>query len=113
MALSVLREDEWLQPEPDLANRAAGFDAYPESVQLLPEAEAAARELAALLGVAGGLEQAARSVWEDLCVLTRHEGETVYRLVGTAVAFPTDWRPAEKLGLPLIALHKPIHGYEE
>src|SRR5690606_5579075 len=25
----------------------------------------------------------------------------------------TDWRPADKLGLPLIALHKPIHGYEE
>ena len=113
MALSVLREDEWLQPEPDLATRAAGFDAYPESVQLLPEAEAAARELAALLGVAGGLEQAARSVWEDLCVLVRREGEEVYRLVGTAVAFPTDWRPADKLGLPLIALHKPIHGYEE
>ena len=113
MALTALPDEEWLQPGPDLTARGAGFDAYPESVQHLPEAEVPARELAELLGVAGGLEEAARSVWEDLCVLTRREGEEVYRLVGTAVAFPTDWRPADKLGLPLIALHKPIHGYEE
>src|SRR5690606_22616592 len=113
MALNALVDEEWLQPEPDLAARAAAFDAHPESVQLLADAEAPAGELAALLGVSGGLEQAARAVWEDLCVLTRRDGEDVYRLVGTAVAFPTDWRPVDKLGLPLVALHKPIHGYEE
>lgn len=113
MALTALPDGEWLQPDPDLARRAAAFDAFPESVQMLPEAEAPAEELAALLGVSGGLEAAARSVWEDLCLLTRREGDQVYRLVGTAVTFPTDWRPADKLGLPLIALHKPIHGYEE
>lgn len=113
MALTALTEREWLQADPDLAARAAAFDADSESVQILPEAEAPARELAALLGVSGGLEQAARSVWEDLCVLTRREDEEVYRLVGAAVAFPTDWRPADKLGQPLVALHKPIHGYEE
>ncbi|MEO6041996.1 MAG: DUF3445 domain-containing protein [Croceibacterium sp.] len=113
MGLAALSEDEWLQPDPDLAARAAAFDAYPESVQVTPAAEAPARELAAMRGVSGTIEAAARSMWEDLCLLTRREGEEVYRLVGAAVAFPTDWRPADKLGLPLAALHKPIHGYAE
>ena len=113
IGLSALREGEWLQPDPDLAARAAGFDAQPDSVQLTPEAGAPAEELAAMLGVSGGLEGAARSAWEDMCLLTRRDGEEVYRLVGAAVAFPTDWRPADKLGRPLTALHAPIHGYEE
>ena len=47
-----------------------------------------------------------------MCLLTADDGEDVYRLVGAAVAFPTDWHPAKKLGLPLTALHAPIHGYE-
>jgi dimethylamine monooxygenase subunit A len=29
------------------------------------------------------------------------------------VAFPTDWRLADKLGLELTAIHAPIHGYAE
>ncbi|MEP4785802.1 MAG: heme-dependent oxidative N-demethylase subunit alpha family protein, partial [Erythrobacter sp.] len=31
----------------------------------------------------------------------------------TAVAWPTDWHPADKIGKPLRALHAPIAGYEE
>jgi len=111
MGLVALSEAEWLQPQPDLAVRATAFDAQPDSVQMLPEGEAPGRDLAAMLGVSGGLEQAARSAWEDICLLTRRDGEAIYRLVGAAVAFPTDWRPQDKLGLPLIALHAPIHGY--
>ena len=113
MGLVRLAQDEWLQPSPDLAARAATFDAFPESVKLLPESAEPAAELADMLGVSGGLEGAARSAWEDMCLLVRREGEEVYRLVGAAVAFPTDWRPSDKLGLPLVALHRPIHGYAE
>lgn len=113
IGLSKLTEDQWLQPAPDLTRRAAAFDAYPQSVQLTPEAEAPADELAAMLGVSGGLEGAARSAWEDMCLLTRAPGEDIYRLVGAAVAFPSDWSPAQKLGLPLAALHAPIYGYDE
>jgi hypothetical protein len=69
--------------------------------------------LAALRGLSGGVEAAARSMWEDVCLLTRARENEPYRLIGAAVAFPTDWRPAEKLGLALVALHKPIHGYAE
>jgi hypothetical protein len=113
IALTALSEDEWLQPEPDLAARKAGFDSFPDAVKLLPEADAPGEELAAMLGTTGGLEGAARSAWEDMCLLTRRPDEAIYRLVGAAVAFPTDWRPADKLGRPLTALHEPIHGYEE
>ena len=113
IGLAVLTEDEWLQPQPDLALRNATFDAHPESTQVTPEAEAAGDELATLRGASGGLEGAARAAWEDMCLLTRGPGEDTYRLTGAAVAFPTDWRIADKLGHPMIALHTPIHGYAE
>jgi hypothetical protein len=113
IGLAVLTESEWLQPEPDLALRNATFDAHPESVQLTCEAEAPGAELAALRRVGGGLEAAARSAWEDMCLLTRRADEATYRLVGAAVAFPTDWRIGDKLGQSVIALHTPIHGYAE
>jgi len=113
MGLVRLEEREWLQPQPDLAARAAGFADWPEGVQLTPEADAPGRELAAMLGVPGALPEAALAVHEDLCLLTQAAGEAVYRLIGAAVAWPSDWRPAEKIGLPLRALHAPIAGYEE
>lgn len=113
MGLARLEEHEWRDKAGDLAPRRAAFDAHPESMALLPEALPPGAELAAMLGVAGGLEAAARAGWEDLCLLTRKAGEDIYRLAGAAVAFPTDWHPAAKLGLPLAALHAPIHGYAQ
>lgn len=113
MGLVALDEAEWLAPAPDLAARNAAFDAHPDSVALLPQAAEPAAELAAVLGISGGLETCARHHWEDMCLLTCGDGDDLYRLVGAAVAFPTDWHPAEKLGLTLAALHRPIHGYQE
>ncbi|PLK23722.1 hypothetical protein C0V72_08185 [Porphyrobacter sp. TH134] len=113
MGLVKLAEHEWLQPAPDLAARAAGFADWPQGVQLSPEVAEPGRELAAMLGVAGALPEAALAVHEDLCLLTRREGEEAYRLIGAAVAWPSDWHPAQKIGLPLRALHAPIAGYEE
>jgi hypothetical protein len=113
IGLAKLDNSEWLEPNPDLAVRNAAFDAFPGAVQLTPEAEAPGEELAAMLGVAGGLAGAARSAWEDMCLLTRNGHEEVYRLAGAAVAFPTDWEPDSKLGLPLAAMHQPIDNYAE
>lgn len=113
MGLVRLDETEWLQPEPDRVARAEGFAAFPEGIQLAPEAEAPGAELAAMLGLAGGLPEAAAAHHEDMCLLTRREGEDLYRLVGAAVAWPSDWHPADKLGLALTALHAPIQGYAE
>ncbi len=113
MGLVKLEEREWPHPAPDLAARAAGFADWPQAVQLTPEVDAPGRELAAMLGVGGALPEAGLAVHEDLCLLTQREGEEVYRLIGAAVAWPSDWHPAEKIGLPLRALHAPIAGYEE
>lgn len=111
MGLVTLPEDAWLQPRPDLTARTGAFDAHPDGVCLTAAANAPGEELAAMLGTAGGLENAARSAWEDMCLLSQTSSEDPYRLIGAAVAFPTDWSPADKLGLPLTALHAPIHGY--
>lgn len=113
MGLVRLSEDEWLDPAPDLAARRAAFADRPESVIVDPGAETAGRELAALLGVTGGLGEAAQAVWEDLCVLTREAEGKSWQLTGAAVAFPTDWRLEDKMGLPLLGVHAPIHGYAE
>lgn len=113
MGLVKLEEREWLQPQPDLAARAEGFADWPEGVQLTPEVDAPGRELAAMLGVKGALPEAALATHEDLCLLTKAEGEKVYRLIGAAVGWPSDWHPGDKIGLPLRALHAPIAGYEE
>ena len=113
MGLAKLDASDWLQPDPDLAARAAGFAEYPEGIQLSSEGEAAGAEIAAMLGLTGGLPEAAASHHEDMCLLTLREGEEQYRLVGAAVAWPSDWTAADKMGLPLRELHAPIQGYEE
>jgi len=113
MGLCSLTEHEWLQPAPDLAAREAGFAAHPEGIQLAPEAEAPGRELAAMLGLSGALPEAAMAHHEDMCLLTRRADEDIYRLIGAAVAWPTDWHPGDKMGLPLAAMHAPIQGYAE
>lgn len=113
MGLVKLEEHEWLQPQPDLAARAAGFADWREGVQLTPEVDAPGRELAKMLGADGALPEAALASHEDLCLLTQRKGEEAYRLIGAAVAWPSDWHPKDKIRLPLRALHAPIAGYEE
>lgn len=112
MGLSRVAEADWLQPNFDKAERTAAFEAHPDAVRLLPQAEAAGREVAALLGVEGGLAEAARACWEDLCLL-QQGAASEYILTAGVVGFPTDWRLPDKIGLPLIAVHAPIHGYAE
>ncbi len=113
MGLVRLSEEGWLQAEPDINARRDGFAAWSEGVQTTSEVEAPGRELAEMLGVFGGLPESALSTHEDMCLLTKREGDNQYRLIGAAVAWPTDWHPKNKIGLPLRALHAPIAGYEE
>ncbi|KTF67313.1 heme-dependent oxidative N-demethylase family protein [Sphingomonas sp. HT-1] len=159
MGLVRVPEAEWLTPEADLAARAAVFAAEPDCVQVLPGAEAAVEEIAALLehrrdaqsrhpgeswdpfastsdagadperamdpgfrrddgfegravSMSDTLRTAAGDVWEDLCILTP-DASGQYRLTAAALAFPTDWHLAEKLGHALTPIHAPIHGYAE
>jgi hypothetical protein len=112
MGLRRVVEADWLQRDFDRTERVAAFGRHPDAVHVLPEAEPAVRELATLLGVDGGLRACAAACWEDLCLLLPGpDGAPVF--VAGAVAFPTDWRLAEKIGLPLTAVHAPIHGYAD
>lgn len=113
MGLVRLEERDWLDPAPDRTARASAFADWPQAVQLTPDVAAPGRELAVMVGAAGGLPEAALATHEDLCLLTKREDEDVYRLIGAAVAWPSDWYPKDKIGLPLRALHAPIAGYEE
>lgn len=113
MGLVKLSEEDWLQPQVDLKSRRAGFAAHPDGIASTAEAESAGCELARILGIEGGLAEAALTHHEDMCLLTRSPDEQQYRLAGAAVAWPSDWGPKEKIGLPLRALHQPIQGYEE
>ena len=112
MGLVRLSEDEWLWPAFDRAARGDVFARYRDSVMFLPGSAGAAREAAQLVAGRDDLGAAAASVWEDLCVLEA-DASGLYRLTAAAVGFPTDWRLAEKMGLPLTAIHAPIHGYAE
>jgi hypothetical protein len=113
MGLHRLSEEDWLQAEPDLDARRQAFAEFPEGAALSSEAEAAGRELAQLIGAEGGLTEAALASHEDMCLMAQPSPGAPYHLIGAAVAWPSDWRPAEKLGLPLRALHAPIEGYED
>lgn len=112
MGLVRLPESEWLADAPDLAPRGEAFGANPDAVIVMEEAREAEAELAAMLGIEGGLEQIARTHWEDFCLLTRDDAGR-WVLTGAAVAFPTDWHLAEKIGKPMLAVHAPIDGYAD
>lgn len=111
MGLTRVPEAAARDPEFDRNARNAAFDRWPESLQTLPGAQAAQAEVAALLG-ADSFEAAARSGWEDLCLLEAGP-DGVPVLTAAALAFPTDWHLADKIGRPLLAIHAPIHGYAD
>lgn len=103
-----------------------------------PGAEAAARELLALIlerlgadpgyrietarvvrpdGVAVGLDGpplvvAGRLVQEDLLVMERAEGATEHRLTAGILCFPSNWTLAEKIGRGLERIHLPVEHYD-
>ena len=60
MGLVRLDEVDWLQPDPDLSARAEGFAEFADGVQTSPDGEAPGAELAAMLGLTGGLPEAAQ-----------------------------------------------------
>jgi hypothetical protein len=111
MGLSRVSAGAWLWPEFDRVARAEALSG-PGVVQALAGSASAQAEVAALVGVDGDLRDAAAATWEDLCVIER-DGDGRFVLTAGAVAFPTDWRLADKMGLPVAAIHAPIHGYAE
>lgn len=86
--------------------------------------EAACDEAAPLVGAAlggpsgpsgsgiGALESIAHRVSEDLVVMMPPEDDGGYVLGAAIVCFPTRWILAEKIGLPMLGVHRPVPGYE-
>ena len=111
MGLSQITKDEWLQPEPDVALRTQYFKDFPDCVVVRPDAEPAVSELVGDLNMTGDLTDAAQCIWEDICILTRPDETSPWLLNAGAVAFPTDWRIADKMGKDMLGVHAPIHGY--
>lgn len=125
MGTRALDESRWLAPDDErdvqLAQKRDLLDhARGDVVVTGPGVEAACSEVAQLVSVATGeapdpsrppLEGAALLVQEDLCVLVRHDG--VWRLEAGVVCFPSMWRVADKLGLPVTAVHGPVPGYAD
>lgn len=109
--------------------------------QMLPQAQGAAAELAdmladnlgrhhgaqfrheagrfdnRLLGESGALPPGdlgavVRHVQEDFCLLQPQGEGGLYHLTGASLCFPANWKLAEKLGRPLIAIHEHVPDYE-
>jgi dimethylamine monooxygenase subunit A len=121
-----------------MAERERLIAAHPERVHaLLPQARAAAEELQALIAarlpdegftLSGGvwtcpdgrqvtndranpLLTLGRLVQPDLCLLQPGpEGEHV--LTGAILCFPARWTLAEKIGRPLLRIHRPVPAYD-
>jgi hypothetical protein len=120
MGLARIDEREWLivdeRRDVELALRARLLDERRDEVFFaLPGSEAASAEVLALIdGDEHGrhrLEAAGRAVQEDLCVLVPDGGGFV--LGAACVCFPSHWRLADKVGLPVAAIHAPVPRYDE
>ena len=131
----------WLVRDEAYAGQMAERDRLiaeaPEAVHaLLPEAEPAARELYARVlaeelprrGFGMGPEAVTRPdglrvpldperplltlgrlVQQDLCLMQRRGAEHV--LTGAILCFPAGWTLAQKIGRPLVRIHRPVPGY--
>lgn len=116
LGLRPLAEAAWRDLRPldpaRLALKRAILDREADSLIVRPEAAPAIAELATLLGVPGGdLCAAALAAQEDWLILLPQADAHV--LVAGALAFPTDWHLAEKMGLPLAGIHAPIPRYAD
>ena len=136
-AADWLTVDEMYAPQ--LAERARLIAAHPERViDALPDAGAAVDELFALvlgaLAAHPAFEVAAGAVLcpdgrrvpadaarplatlghltqEDFCVLQKPEGAEEHVLSAAVLCFPANWTLAQKLGRPLMRIHRPVPEY--
>lgn len=134
MGLNALDPADWLwlddRHAAETAARGALIAERPDEVHaMLPEAEAAARELLAMVldhlarhrpgrapaAVDRGvppLLTLGRLVQEDFCLMQRQDDGS-YALTAAILCFPAHWRLKDKLGRPLRAIHAPVPGFAE
>jgi hypothetical protein len=127
MATRGVEADAWLlrddDHDRDLALKAQLLDERPREVFAALDTEEVAQgsaEVLTLVAAASGgrpdrslhpLDAAGRLVQEDLCLLVLRDGAP--HLDAASLCFPSYWRLADKLGLPLAAVHDPVAHYAE
>lgn len=128
MGTRSLDADRWLLADDHRADELAAkrrlVDEHPgvvvASVAGRATVAAEAEVAEAIAATAGGeldptrspLVSAALLVQEDLCVVQR-DGEGRWRLTAGVVCFPSMWRLADKIGLPLADVHGPVPAYAD
>lgn len=146
MALTAVAEQDWLEIADDyagqMAERARLLAVQPDLVlACLPQAEAAAHELLAVLtehlcthhaawfsrtgavlhnhllgetidlSAHAPLATAGLLVQEDFCLMQPHDDG--HRLTGAVLCFPTRWSLAAKIGKPLLEVHEGVPFYAD
>jgi len=106
--LAVLPEavpaaDEVLELALDVLVRRPEFDVTAGAV-LRPDGRAVAIARDDPLGTVGRILQ------EDVCILEKQGDEHV--LTGAVLVFPSGWTLAQKLGRPLLRIHRPVAEYD-
>ncbi len=132
MGLRALEPGDWLWRDArhaaETAERRRLVATDRDTVLAMPSGtEAAARELLAAVcsdlatyhgaaadwpETADPLVELAGLVQEDFCLLARG-GDSQYVLRAGVLCFPLHWRLADKLGLPLRAIHAPVPGFAD
>jgi hypothetical protein len=65
-----------------------------------------------VLDPADPLRMLGRLVQEDFCILEKPDGAEEHVLTAAILCFPAGWTLAEKIGRPLIRIHKPVASYD-
>lgn len=81
-----------------------GFDVAQDEVTC-PDGRVVLLEWGDPLGVLGRLVQC------DFCLMHRPEGAAEHLLGAAVLCFPASWTLAEKIGKPLLRIHKPVFEY--
>lgn len=61
---------------------------------------------------AAPLRTIGRLVQEDFCLLAKPDGGDEHVLVAAVLCFPASWTLAEKIGRPLLRIHRPVASYD-
>lgn len=120
MGTRALGDRPWLVADEhrdrDLATKADLLnDRRNQVLHTTDHSMAAATELARLVGADEDtsmhpIEQAARAVQEDLCLLVRRDDG--WYLDASCLCFPTRWHLSEKVGRHIAEVHGPVRGYD-
>ena len=138
--IEPLDENDWLRVDSAFSGQMALRDLLADQkneavVACLPEAEDAAHELlgavlsylssqdgyevfqdrvrrpdGVVVPIGDPMNTLMRLVAEDFCILQKQEDEHV--LVAASLGFPAGWTLAQKLGKPLVRIHRPVKSYD-